>query len=182
MWTPLICRGLRFLENHRRGESRYYCKNESLGKYCFPLMMYGFCSNNALYSASLSFTIFIFILNPFNTWDCNYFESNLVKHEQEYGKQFFPAFKFVIISFRTWKPNPLGLGNCSVPNFCKTSFRYFSSLFTGTYDKFVPYTTGLFMSKKSKLLIREGWFRVFPKLRVEDHNKNCNIQYFLSYR
>ena len=64
-------------------------------------------------------------------------------------------FKFVIISFCTRKPNPLGLGNCSVPNCCKTGFRYFCSLFTGTLDKFVPYATGLFMPKKSKLFTRE---------------------------
>ena len=85
---------------------------------------------------------------------------------------FFPTFKFVIISFCTWKPNPLGLGNCSVPNFCKTGFRYFCSLFTCTLDKFILYAVGLFMSKKSKLLTRKGWFRVFLKLRVENHNKN----------
>ena len=84
---------------------------------------------------------------------------------------FFLLFKFVIISFCTWKPNPSGLGNCSVLNFCKTSFRYFFSSFTGTLDKFVPYATGLFMSKKSKLLTREGWFRVFLKLQVENHYK-----------
>ena len=47
-------------------------------------------------------------------------------------KIFFPAFKFVVISSCTWKPNPLGLGNCSAPNFCKISFRYFCSLFIGT--------------------------------------------------
>ena len=31
-------------------------------------MMYGFCSSNALYSANLSYTMFIFILTPFDTW------------------------------------------------------------------------------------------------------------------
>ena len=30
------------------------------------------------------------------------------------------------------QPIGAGLGNCSVPNFCETSFRYFCSLFTGT--------------------------------------------------
>ena len=29
-------------------------------KHCFPLIMYGFCSNNVLSSASLSFALFIF--------------------------------------------------------------------------------------------------------------------------
>ena len=45
--------------------------------HCFSLMMYRFCSSNALYAASLSFTMFIFLLNPYNTRDCYYFESNL---------------------------------------------------------------------------------------------------------
>ena len=35
------------------------------GKHCFPLMMYGFCSNNALYSTSLAFTIFFLTFNSF---------------------------------------------------------------------------------------------------------------------
>ena len=39
-------------------------------------MMNGFCSNNALCSASLSFTIFLFLLTPFDIWDCYYFKSN----------------------------------------------------------------------------------------------------------
>ena len=30
------------------------------GKHCFSFIMYEFCSNNAVYSASLSFTRFIF--------------------------------------------------------------------------------------------------------------------------
>ena len=47
-------------------------------------------------------------------------------------KKIIPTFKIVIISFCTWKPNRLGLGNCNVPNFGKIGFRYFCSLFTGT--------------------------------------------------
>ena len=47
-------------------------------------------------------------------------------------KKNIPTFEFFTTSFFTWKPNPVGLGNCSVPNFCKTSFRYFCSLVTGT--------------------------------------------------
>ena len=39
--------------------------------------MCGFCRNNAPYSAILSFTMFIFLLNHFNTWDCYFFESSL---------------------------------------------------------------------------------------------------------
>ena len=37
---------------------------------------YGFSSSNALYSASLSFIILLFLLITFDTWDF-YFESNL---------------------------------------------------------------------------------------------------------
>ena len=46
-------------------------------KHCFSLVMYGFCSSSALYSASFSFKMFIFILTPFDTWDCYYFGLNL---------------------------------------------------------------------------------------------------------
>ena len=48
-------------------------------------------------------------------------------------KFFSPTFKFVKISFCTSKPNPLGLGNCSVSNFCKTHFRYFCSHMQQSY-------------------------------------------------
>ena len=76
-------------------------------------------------------------------------------------KIFFLNFQ-ICHNFFTWKLNPLGLGNCSVPKFCEAGFRYFCSLFTGTYDEFAPYATELFMLKKSKLITREGWFKVFP--------------------
>ena len=80
------------------------------------------------------------------------------KPKQGYEEKLFPTFKVVTTSFFTWKPNPLGLGNWSVPNFCETSFRYFCSLLSGSYN-----STKLFMPKKSKLLTtREGWFKVFP--------------------
>ena len=46
-------------------------------KQCFPLMMYGFYSDNALYSGSFSFAVFIFTLSHFETWHCYYFESSL---------------------------------------------------------------------------------------------------------
>ena len=36
-------------------------------KHCFSLIMYGFCSSNALYSTNLSIRMFIFLLNPFDT-------------------------------------------------------------------------------------------------------------------
>ena len=37
------------------------------GKHCFLLVMYGFCSSNSLYSPSLLFTVFIFLLTPTDT-------------------------------------------------------------------------------------------------------------------
>ena len=37
------------------------------GKACFSLMIYEFCSSNALYFVSPSFTMFIFLLNHVNT-------------------------------------------------------------------------------------------------------------------
>ena len=39
--------------------------------------MHGFCNNNALYSGSLSFIMFIFLLTLFDTWDYYCFQSNL---------------------------------------------------------------------------------------------------------
>ena len=36
---------------------------------CHTVIMYGFCSSNVLYSASLSFRMFIFVLTLFDTWD-----------------------------------------------------------------------------------------------------------------
>ena len=47
------------------------------GKHCFSLEVYGFCNNIALYSASLSFVMFIFLLTPFDTKGSYYSESNL---------------------------------------------------------------------------------------------------------
>ena len=47
------------------------------GEQCFPLVMHGFCSNDAIYSASLSFTLFIFLLTLFDTFSCYYFKSDL---------------------------------------------------------------------------------------------------------
>ena len=46
-------------------------------KQCFPLMMYGFYSDNALYLGSFSFAVFIFTLSHFDTWHYYYFESSL---------------------------------------------------------------------------------------------------------
>ena len=101
-----------------------------------------------------SATFYIFV------WDkpCGWFWWKKTKQGCEI---FFPQLSNLSQPvFFTWKPNPLGLGNCSVPNFCETGFRYFCSLFTGTLHEFVPYTKELFMLKKPKLLTREG-FNVF---------------------
>ena len=45
-------------------------------KHCFLLNM-DFVANNPLFSASLSLTMFIFLLNAFSTWDYYYSKSNL---------------------------------------------------------------------------------------------------------
>ena len=77
MNSPLFIGGLGFLKNHRRGGgSRFSCKNgvSPYGgwaggvKHCFSLIIvWMICSSNALYLASLSFKMFIFILSPFDT-------------------------------------------------------------------------------------------------------------------
>ena len=46
-------------------------------KHCFPLIRYGFCSSDALYSSNLSFGMFIFLLTAFNISDIYYFRLNL---------------------------------------------------------------------------------------------------------
>ena len=65
---------MRFSENHRKGDQDFPVKMgvrvggkpyrgfvyRREGKHCFSLMMYAFCSNNALYAASLSFAMFSF--------------------------------------------------------------------------------------------------------------------------
>ena len=45
---------------------RWKLSVEGGDKHSFLLIMYGFRSKNALYLASLSFRMFIFILTPFN--------------------------------------------------------------------------------------------------------------------
>ena len=61
-----------FLENHKREDQDFLVKMvggvahivglsiyRKGGKHWFPLVMYSFCSSNALYSASFSFRMFI---------------------------------------------------------------------------------------------------------------------------
>ena len=75
--------GLNFLKNHGRGDQDILVKIEGVvhiegvpieggmgGMHCFSLVMYEFCSSNALYSASLSLRMFVFLLTSFGTWDC----------------------------------------------------------------------------------------------------------------
>ena len=66
------------MKNHRSGDQDFLVKMGEVshigglsikgegGEHWFPLMC-GYCSNNALYSVSASFTIFIFLLTPFDT-------------------------------------------------------------------------------------------------------------------
>ena len=90
VWTspPLFIRGLEFLKNHRRRWPRLSCKKGEgspyrgegvyiKGEYCFSLIRYEFFWSNALYSASLSFRMFIFLLTAFDTWECDSFGLNL---------------------------------------------------------------------------------------------------------
>ena len=77
--SPYLKRGLRFLKNHGRMDQEFLAKGREGGnpyrtgvsiegmEQCFPLDMYGFYSDNALYSANFSFTVFIFLLSSFDT-------------------------------------------------------------------------------------------------------------------
>lgn len=55
--------GVAYLRGRRRGGS----------KQSFSLIMFGFCSGNALYTAILSFGLFIFLLAHFDTRGFYYF-------------------------------------------------------------------------------------------------------------
>ena len=80
MSTPLFVGWMGLSKNHRRVGSRFSCENGEQSirvKYCFSLILYEFCSSNALYSASLLFGMFIFRLIHFKTWDCYYFGLNI---------------------------------------------------------------------------------------------------------
>ena len=72
---PFFYREFRILKNHGRGDQGFLVKigdylyrglSTEGNKHRFLLVMYGFCSNNTLYSAGLSF-MFTFLLTPFNT-------------------------------------------------------------------------------------------------------------------
>ena len=56
MTPPPIHRGLGFLENYRMGNQDFLAKMmavDHIGGFSGIIVMYGFCSSNALYSASL---------------------------------------------------------------------------------------------------------------------------------
>ena len=81
--TPhLFIWGLRYLKNHGRGGGGRGGGQDFLVKmgvshtgrlsiegrgHCYLIMIHGFCGNNALDSASLSFAKFIHLLTPFDT-------------------------------------------------------------------------------------------------------------------
>ena len=79
----------RFFQKSQRGRGRRFsCKNEGRGclyrrclsiegrvKHCFSFVMFGFCSNNALYSANLLFKMFILLLSPIDNRDWYHFKS-----------------------------------------------------------------------------------------------------------
>ena len=68
--TPqLIYRGIEIFEKHGRGAHDFLVKISYRGEHYFTLVVYGFCSNNALYSAShhlqclfLLYFLFTFLL------------------------------------------------------------------------------------------------------------------------
>ena len=61
-YNPLIYRRVEILEKLQKEKG--YRRRDN---HCFSIVMYGFCSNNALCSACLSVTAFTFLLAPFNT-------------------------------------------------------------------------------------------------------------------
>ena len=84
--TRLFIGEVQILKNHGRVDQDIFVKvggnpyrgfsiEGGGGKHYFSLMMYRFCSNNALYSRSLSFTMLF--LTTFSAWGCCYFQSNL---------------------------------------------------------------------------------------------------------
>ena len=82
-------------------------------------------------------------------------------------KIIFPTIKSVTISFFfTWKPNQLGLENCSKPNFCETGFRYFWSLFTGTWMNLSPIQQSYFCTKNQNYLLKKVDLRFFLSCRL----------------
>ena len=116
MNSPLFIGGLRFLKNHRRGDKDFLIKmGEGEGvvhigrlsieggggsKHCFLLIRYEFCWSNALYSASLSFRTFIFLLTPFDTLDCYCFGLNLslvLLIKVLFIKKLCNAFEFILV-------------------------------------------------------------------------------------
>ena len=92
------------------------------------------------------------------------------KPRHGYRKKKFSTFKFVIISFCTWKPNTMGLGNCNVCSIFAKPVLDICAVCSLVPGINLSHTQQLFIPQKLKIVSREGWFRVFPILRVEDHN------------
>ena len=62
------------------GGSPYWRLSIGGGKHCFSLVTARFCSNNALYSASFSFTMLIFLLTIDSQSDVTYKDVAYKKH------------------------------------------------------------------------------------------------------
>ena len=81
IWHLKYLKNKNVIKNYRHGpnsviffnDSVMFFNNRLAKKQCFSLILYGLCSSNALYLASLSFRMFIFCLTPFDTYDCYYF-------------------------------------------------------------------------------------------------------------
>lgn len=73
---PFIYSGLRFLKNHRMKDQLFFIKTGEFNRHCCSLIMSKFCGNDALYSVSVSFNDFTFLLTVFDAKDCYYFKQS----------------------------------------------------------------------------------------------------------
>ena len=87
--------------------------------------------------------------------------SDKKKPKQGYGKKFFPIFRFVTTSFFYLKTQPIGAWKLQCAQFLQNQFLIFLQFVHWYLAWIVQYATELFIPKKSKLLIRESWFRFF---------------------
>ena len=79
-----------------------------------------------IFTSSFIRATLIFFFTKIKKWCTQQSGSGEKSPNKDMEKKNFPTFKFVTISFCTWKSNPLGLGNCKVSNFCETGFRFFA--------------------------------------------------------
>ena len=83
-------------------------------------------------------------------------DSGEKKLKEGYEKKFFSNFQICHNPFLYLKTQPIGAWKPQRSQFLQNfGYRYFCSLFTGTWGKFGLYATGLFIPKASKLLTRE---------------------------